>query len=364
MSSGRQGPKNGNKMRWLKWIVVPSSVLGFLVAALYAAFFVRIIPPRSVRIVDALTGKPLAGMSVCMQATGSNLGGEHALESSLHTTGRSGRAFFGPAILSLALLQGLDGYAMQVTDSKGHVQKCGAQLGLERGLYSNPFIDDLADASTDGSQHFPVELVPKGTLPKNISWFPFMRDTTFSSFMSVHLMPVLDGPAQCQQLSDPGLLQECVRLNTIAQNALLQSLAPMYFVGMRRATVQRGDVPPSKNRIYNFVYESASAPPQYYLAVTIERLPKGQNAQEHLKEITHAIPNYDPKDVTEEEPIPGERIKRIRSDQYPRVFWASKNQLILITFLTPSPFDQLMPAQWLKLHPASAGEPGTEASVR
>jgi hypothetical protein len=357
MPNGRQGSKNGSQRRWLKWIVVPSLVLGFLAVALYAALFIRIVPPRSVRIVDALTGKPLAGMNVCMQASGRGWD-----RSDLDITSASGRAFFGPAIVNLALLQTFDGYSMQVTDSKGHVQKCGAQVGLERGLYSNPFIDDLADASTDGSQHFPVELVLKEALPKNIGWFPFMRDTTFRSFMSVQLIPVLDGPDQCKQISDPGLLQECARLNTMAQNALLQSLAPMYFAGMRRATVQTVDVPSSKNRIYNFVYESGSVPPRY-IAVTIERLPKGQNAQEHLEEITHAIPNYDSKDVTEEEPIPGERIKRMPSAQNPRAFWASSNKLILITFMTPSPLDQLMPAQWLRLHP-SVQDPRTETSVR
>jgi hypothetical protein len=187
--------------------------------------------------------------------------------------------------------------------------------------------------------------------------------TTFRSFMSVQLIPVLDGPEQCKQISDLVLLQECVRLNAMAQDALLQGLAPMYFAGMRRATVQSVDVPSSKNRIYYFVYESGSIPPRY-IGVTIERLPKGQNAQEHIEEITRAIPNYDPKDVTEEEPIPGERIKRIPSAQNPRAFWASDNKLILITFLTPSPFDQLMRAQWLRLYP-SLQDPGVaETSVR
>jgi hypothetical protein len=83
MSSGRQGPKGDSKRRWLKWIVVPPLVLGFLAVALYAAFFIRIVPPRSVRIVDALTGKPLAGMNVCIQATGPAWSGKQALKTTL-----------------------------------------------------------------------------------------------------------------------------------------------------------------------------------------------------------------------------------------------------------------------------------------
>lgn len=122
------------------------------------------------------------------------------------------------------------------------------------------------------------------------------------------------------------------------------------------------DVPSSKSRIYNFVYESQGVPPRYIL-VTIERFTEGQNAQKHLEEIGRVIPNYDPKDVTEEEPVRGERIKRILSAQNPRAFWVSNNQLILITFVTPSPLDQIMPAQWLRLHPSSARS-SDEGSVR
>jgi hypothetical protein len=364
MSSETHISKNSNERRWLKWVAFPFLILGFIAASLYAAFFIRIVPPRSVRIIDAVTGKPLAGMRVCMQATGSDLGGRRALDSSLRITGASGRAWFGPTILNLALLQRFDGYAMQVTDPKGgRVRNCGPQVGFEQSLHPGEFTNEFADASKDGSQHFPVELVREGTLPKNISWFPFMRDTAFRSFMRVQLIPVLDGPDQCQQTSDQGLFQECVRLNTLAQGALLQSLAPMYFAGMQRATVQTQDVPSSKNRIYCFVYETGSVPPRY-IAVNIEQLPKGQNGQEHMEEITHVIANYDPKDVTEEELIPGERVERISSTLYPRAFWASNNQLILITFLTPSPFDETIAAQWLTLYPTVQENLGAETSAK
>ena len=352
MPSGRQESKSRNKRRWLKWILVPLLVLGFLAGALYAALFIRVVPPRSVRIVDALTGRPLAGMNVCMQAVSTGWT-KQALESDLHATDENGKVFFAPSILNLALLQSFDGYSMHVWDSEGDgVQSCGPGVGLAQDLYPNQFPDEFADAVTDGSQHFPLELVPKEALPKNIGWFPFLRGAVFRSSASVPLIPILDGPDKCRPISDADLLQQCVRLNTLAQKALLQSLAPMYFAGMRRATVHT-DVLLSKSHFYTFVYESPTVPPRY-MAVTIERFPKGQSAQEHLTEVSRIMPSYDPKNVTEEEPLPGERIKRILSPQTPSAFWASGNQLILITFLTPTSLDQSMTIEWLRLHPASA----------
>jgi hypothetical protein len=353
MSSARQDSKGRNKRRWLKWIVVPLLALGFLVAAFYALLFIRIVPPISVRVVDALTGKSLAGVNVCMQATGLGLGGKQVLESNLKITGASGRVFFLPAIVNPGLLEKFDGYAIQITDPRsGFVQTCGPQLGFKQGPQPGQFPPQLADARRDGSEYFPVELVEQEAVPKNISWFPFLRGTNFVSFMTVNLFPVLASPEKCKQISPPGAFQECLRLNTMAQNALFQDVAPMYFAGMVRASIQITDERSPDNRVYTVVYQSNSTP-ERYIAVTIERFPKGQSAMEHFEDLTHAIPNYDPKDVTEEEPIPGQKFKRILSTQTPRAFWASNNRLIMITFLTQSPFDGLIAEQWLVRYPSA-----------
>jgi hypothetical protein len=37
--------------------------------------FVRVVPPVSTEVVDAITGKPVPGISVCLQAEAINLGG-------------------------------------------------------------------------------------------------------------------------------------------------------------------------------------------------------------------------------------------------------------------------------------------------
>jgi hypothetical protein len=342
--------------RWLKRAGWALLVFAFLLGAGFACVFVRVVPPRSVRVVDALTGKPVSGVNVCMQAIATGLGSKEALRSSLSTTGADGRAFFWPSVELMGLLQSWYGYSIQVTDPKSaFIRTCGPAVGF--GLVSNQFADDFprqfADSRTDRSEHFPVELVDPDALPKNIGWFPFMRGANFRALMSVELFPILPDPDECKQVTDPRLLQECTRLNTLAENALLQELVPMYFAGMQRsATDNIGGWSP-QSRVYNAVYESHSSPDRF-MAVTVERFPKGQRAIDHFNDIERAIPGYDPNNVTEDEVIPGQRIKQILSAQTPRAFWASQNLLVLITFITPSPLDRALTGQWLMRHPCSA----------
>lgn len=338
---------------WAKWIGLSLLVLVSVVAALYAVLFVRVVPPRSVRVVDAITGKPLGGMNVCLQVF-SNGFTKQALESDLETTNSSGRALFLPSVLNLALLQSFGGYSIQVTDpTSDFTQTCGPEVGFKLGPQMTEGAEKFADARTDGSEHFPVELVKRDELPKNIGWYPFMRGTDFHVFMSVKLVPVLPDTDRCKPVSDPQLLQECTRLNAMAHYFLLQDLVPMYFGGMQRAAVQTlGYGWSPGTHVYNAVYETRSDPPRF-LTVTIEQLPKGQDSTGHLNDVTHGIPGYDATSVTEEEVVPGQKVKRILSTQTPRAFWASQNLVVLLTFPTPSRLDQMLIAQWLRKHPSN-----------
>ncbi len=68
MSSRTQALPTQKQSRWRKWTVMFFLLLGFLFAVSYGVLFIRIVPPRSVRLVDAVTGKPIPGMNVCIQA--------------------------------------------------------------------------------------------------------------------------------------------------------------------------------------------------------------------------------------------------------------------------------------------------------
>ena len=96
------------------------------------------------------------------------------------------------------------------------------------------------------------------------------------------------------QLQIRGCFRSARDYNTLAENALLQKLVPMYFVDMQRsAGTQNMEGWSPQSRVYNAVYERHSTPDRF-MVVTIERFPKGQNALEHFNDITHAIPDDNP----------------------------------------------------------------------
>jgi hypothetical protein len=332
------------------------AVLILTVAIFYAILFVRVVPPRLVQVVDAVTGRPLAGMNVCLQAVAPPGWSIQALRSKVQTTDANGRTFFLPSVVNLVLLKRLDGYAIQVTDPKSDfAETCGPQVGFTMSNSETEKTEKfirISNARSDGSQHFPVELVKRENIPKNILWFPFMRGTDFHSSMSVQLVPVLPTPDGCKKISDPLSLAECSRLNMMAQDALVQDLLPMYFAGMQRATIQilGGSIPAA--RIYNAIYDGRSVP-QRYTDVLIEQFPDARSATEHFGDLSHAIGNYDLSSVTEDESIPGQKIRRITSEQNPRAFWMSGSRLILVTFIPSTPEDRLLIAQWLRRNPST-----------
>ncbi len=251
-------------------------------------------------------------------------------------------------MLNLKLLQSLDEYSMKITDPTSEfAETCGPDVGLRSPPIGTQVGDLFIDARRDGTEHFPVELVDPKELPKNIGWYPFLRGESVRFSMTVSVVPVLDDPAQCAQVNDPELHQGCIQLNTMAQDAMM----PRHIGGMERAAVQTLDGRLPGSRLYSAAYQSNNR--QFVIAV-IERFPKGQNASEHFEDIPLSTPTCNPRDAVEEELIPGERIQQTLSTQKPCAFWASGNRLIILIFLTPSPFDRSTIVQWLTRHPANA----------
>jgi hypothetical protein len=169
------------------------------------------------------------------------------------------------------------------------------------------------------------------------------------------MLPTPDG---CKQIVDPRSAEECRQLSTEAVAALQQELLPMYFGGMNRTEVLVSDDGSngSSRRGYATVYVSQSVPP-IYVPVLIEQFPDDRSAIEHFDDISRAIPDYDPGTVSEDEPIPGQKIKRIVTPANSRAFWISGRRLILITFIRPSVLDRSIIAEWLVRDPSTMNSP-------
>jgi len=84
--------------RWPKYVGLALLVLTFLVATLYGYAFVRVVPPISAKVVDAVTAKPIAGINVCLQVDTGGFGKPKVVRTEMARTDDSGRFFFWPSV--------------------------------------------------------------------------------------------------------------------------------------------------------------------------------------------------------------------------------------------------------------------------
>ena len=357
MSTTAQSLRPRKARSWLRWIALALLGFAFAVAALYVYLFVRIAPAMSVEVVDAVTDKPLPNMDVCLQVVASGMGNKQALRSELLRTNTKGEVFFGYSIHDLAILQAWDGYSLHLSDPKSDFSpRCGPQVGFELSHFS----DLLGDSRADGTQYFPGELTERAanSRQRDLGWTRIQRSTTFKRSMRVELIPIMPTPDGCKQIVDARSAEECIQLNTQAVAALQQELLPMNFGGMTRTEVLGSDDGSngSSCRGYATVYVSQSVPP-VYVPVLIEQFPDDRSAIEHFDCISRAIPDYDPGIVSEDEPIPGQKIKRIVTPANSRAFWISGRRLLLITFIRPPVLDRSIIMEWLVRNPSTMHSP-------
>jgi hypothetical protein len=89
----------------------------FLIGALFVLSSVRVVPPISTKVVDAITGKPVPGMSVCLQVEGMNLGGLEGLRTDYVADQRLGQGIL-LALRPRELAAGMEGILDQSDRSR------------------------------------------------------------------------------------------------------------------------------------------------------------------------------------------------------------------------------------------------------
>ncbi len=184
----------------------------FLGAAFYMIVFVRVVPPISGKLVDAVTGKPVPGMSVCLQVDADGLGHHQLLRREVTKSNDSGRFFLAPSIHDMAVLQTWEGYSIRVTDPQSdNAVPCGPNLG--------PGLNEVHPGQSvggreDKTRYFPVVLLKQGENDHN-------RNTTQRALrsplaMRVALIPLLPNVDECGRIQDSTLARDCRDLNAEA----------------------------------------------------------------------------------------------------------------------------------------------------
>jgi hypothetical protein len=221
MFSSAETAYHNRTKRWPKYVGLPAAILILLVILLVGALcvfgFVRFVPPISAKVVDAITGKPVPGMSVCLQVEAMNLGGLEGLRTDMSRTSASGRVFFWPSVHA-SLLMAWRGYWIRVTDPSAQiVPPCGSYVSwmdLISGTKGWPI--NLGPDENGTPKYFPVALLRGEPDPYFPRWSALHRAMGSPMGSRIALIPVLQSASDCKQIPDPSLAEDCRQLNTYA----------------------------------------------------------------------------------------------------------------------------------------------------
>lgn len=194
--------------RWRKYLALSFVLLLLLLASMIFFWKVKFVPPITATVVDAITGKPLPGMSVCLQARVWDSGNVSVLREEQTHTDSYGKFAFKASTHLLDLLQSWEAYTIKIEDPKvkfDFPQPCGSFVNL--------YIDERQVIPKDGTSfYFPLAMM------EQVSWHRVVDSSTvrkmsFPLGANIPLFPVLQNPDQCQSVRDSSLLRFCRELN-------------------------------------------------------------------------------------------------------------------------------------------------------
>lgn len=190
----------------------PRHISGRLIAALVgvflllvliyflAAIFFTLIPPILVRVVDAVSGQPIAGIAVTRRVNIARTDAPTQQQSVTKTTGSNGYALFRPYLYWSPIL-GLQGYWVDVNEKSTAAEPWRREADLGPGQ-TNRYMPMSLESRCEN-----CELLWKAPRPAAEN----LRSLWFAT---VALIPALDSPDKCSSIANPTVAKQCKELNT------------------------------------------------------------------------------------------------------------------------------------------------------
>jgi hypothetical protein len=197
-------------------------IIGFvaLVLIIVALMSVGGVPPISGKLVDALTGKPVAGMDVCLEAYVIDWGKREVVRSEVTRSDSFGEFYFSYSIHNSGVFRHWAGYALTVTDPNAEmVPTCGAIIpAFSRFTTQLNEGRTWAPVNAGKPVYFPVELVqnPSPLDPLNQKMRHFWGG-------EIALIPLLQNAGECQGIRDSSLAPFCREMNNSAASSLIRT---------------------------------------------------------------------------------------------------------------------------------------------
>jgi hypothetical protein len=204
------------KRQLWKFLVLGLFLLILLCVSFVASLFFGIVPPISGIVVDAASGTPLPGMSVCLQSRVRDFGKVRVVREEKSKSDSSGKFSFGSSIYKPDLLEHWIGYSIRVTDARVELQPpCGAELVPGTLSYYGEGID--WKPGEEGSRvYFPVAFVHEAFGPNSLPESSVRREMSFSFRVRIEMIPLFANASQCQSIQDSLLAAYCAELNNSA----------------------------------------------------------------------------------------------------------------------------------------------------
>jgi|SRR5271166_1472072 len=221
---------------FLLWELAPGSVLGLLDRL--SPFHIG-TPWISGTVVDAVTGKPVPGMDVCLLVTHAPSSFSHrpsteVMRSVTTRTDVSGKFFFERWDDQLDLLDKWDGYGIAVTDPAAQWKEvCGKEVyllgaGILSGhadvFQSERIFQNDSGTAAETPPYFPVAMVKDPNDPHPLLYglrvsfghFPdgtLVRKIGNPGKLKIALVPLLRDENECRLAQDPGFAELCRQMN-------------------------------------------------------------------------------------------------------------------------------------------------------
>ncbi len=337
--------------KWLRYFLFVWGGIFLLALSLYLYAFVRIVPPISATVVDAVTERPIAGMSACLEVKLKQLNGA-VLRTEVRQTNAKGRIFFWPSIHNLFLLQEWDGYSIRVTDPQtDFAPPCGEDLG-PRLNESRPGMGDRGEPSWTG--YFPVAMVQTDLAPETgPTAESTRRPFRWPIGMHIPLIPVMTKIEMCSQVRDAGLVKSCQELNANVAARRFRDPSPPRIAGLMRVASTASDNDWEHGGPHRFLaaYSQSVTGISPVLLLT-EVYADPESARRTYQSRTSSIPGNLPESAAEKDVVAGQKIRR-RHGAQDESFWISDNRLVLVTFAEPPGADEAFLAECLSYFPSS-----------
>jgi hypothetical protein len=165
------------------------------------------VPQISGTVVDAVTGRPVPGMEVCLIARAKGMNGIRVDRSEMMQTDASGRFSFAPTRQTGF---GAAGYELAIGEPDSQLS-----LSCSRGLYAYVNQLDLPSRADGKPVYFPVSAVQGVPQPLNdqATYATVINKFTDPGNIGIALIPLLQNDSECAAIPDQINASFCRYLN-------------------------------------------------------------------------------------------------------------------------------------------------------